>query len=341
MGEGSALTGPSAPAASRLGPTLLAVAGALGIALSAIFVKLAGVSPETAAFFRCAYAVPALWWLAVRERPRGATGAASGPTLAARRSAADPAATTGSNAARLAWLAGVFFAGDLIFWHHAIDAVGAGLGTVLGNLQVVVVGLATWALFGERPAGRVLAAVPLALVGVVMISGVLEQGAYGDDPLRGVLLGLATAVAYSGFLILLRQSGRQGLGAAGSLARATAGAGVWIAIYGLLTGTLKLVPSWPAHGWLLALALGPQVIGWLLITISLPQLPAAVGSVLLLIQPAGSIALGRLILAEQPSALQLGGVALILAGVVLASVRRPPAARPQQAQGAGTGAAAT
>ncbi len=37
---------------------------------------------------------------------------------------------------RLAAIAGVFFAGDLLFWHHAIEAVGAGLATVLGNLQV-------------------------------------------------------------------------------------------------------------------------------------------------------------------------------------------------------------
>ena len=28
--------------------------------------------------------------------------------------------------------------------------IGAGLGTVMGNLQVLIVGLAAWALFGER-----------------------------------------------------------------------------------------------------------------------------------------------------------------------------------------------
>jgi len=55
-----------------------AVAGALTIAFSAILVRLAKVSPETAAFFRCAYAVPPLaalaWWERRRlgPRPRGA-----------------------------------------------------------------------------------------------------------------------------------------------------------------------------------------------------------------------------------------------------------------------------
>ncbi len=41
----------------------------------------------------------------------------------------------------LAWLAGGFFAADLILWHNAIDQVGAGLATVLGNTQIVLVGL--------------------------------------------------------------------------------------------------------------------------------------------------------------------------------------------------------
>ena len=51
-------------------PRALAVAGALTIAFSAILVKLADVSPSTAAIFRCLYAVPVLAWLAWREDRR-------------------------------------------------------------------------------------------------------------------------------------------------------------------------------------------------------------------------------------------------------------------------------
>ena len=36
--------------------------------------------------------------------------------------------------------------GDLVLWHHSIDYVGAGLATVLGNMQVVLVGLLAWVL---------------------------------------------------------------------------------------------------------------------------------------------------------------------------------------------------
>lgn len=76
------------------------------------------------------------------------------------------------------------------------------------------------------------------------------------------------------------------------------------------------MPDWPAHGWLLTLALSSQVVGWLLLTSSLPRLPAAITSVLLTIQPVGSVVLAALIFAEAPSALQLAGVAAILAGLV-------------------------
>ena len=60
--------------------------------------------------------------------------------------------------------------------------VGAGLATVLGNTQVVLVGLLAWALLGEQPHRSSLAAIPIVGFGVVLISGVLEQGAYGSNP---------------------------------------------------------------------------------------------------------------------------------------------------------------
>jgi drug/metabolite transporter (DMT)-like permease len=81
------------------------------------------------------------------------------------------------------------------------------------------------------------------------------------------------------------------------------------------------VPTWPSHGWLLILALGVQVAGWMVISISLPRLDAAMTSVLLTIQPIGSVLLGIVILAEAPSAFQLVGVLCILAGLAILTVR--------------------
>ncbi|HVW17322.1 MAG TPA: DMT family transporter, partial [Solirubrobacteraceae bacterium] len=168
-------------------PRAMATLGALTIAWSSILVRLADVSPSAAALYRCAYALPPLAVLALREDRR------LGPRP--RR-------------ARLLGLAaGVFFAVDLVTWHHGIEDVGAGLSTVLANLQVAIVPLLAWAVLRERPSRRILATLPLSLVGILLISGALETGAYGAHPARGVAFCVATGISYSAFILTLRASG--------------------------------------------------------------------------------------------------------------------------------------
>ena len=280
-------------------PLLLLVAGAACIAFSGILVRLADVTPSTAAFYRCAYAVPPLLALALWERRR------YGPRGLPSRS--------------LAWLAGAFFAADLILWHHSIAAVGAGLATVLGNVQVVLVPIAAWLILSERPGARVVAAVPVVLIGVVLISGALGEGAYGSDPALGVLFGVLTAIAYSGFLLALRASSADVRRSAGALFHATFAAAILVLPAGWLLGELELRTSWESFAWLLTLALTSQVLGWLLIAAGLPRAPAAIGSVVLTLQPVAAVLLAIVLVDEDPSAVQIAGVAVVLGGIVLAT----------------------
>jgi drug/metabolite transporter (DMT)-like permease len=210
--------------------------------------------------------------------------------------------------------------------------VGARLATVLGNLQVVLVPLIAWLVLSERPGARILIALPIVLSGIVLISGALEQGAYGDDPARGVVFGIGTGFAYAGFILLLRRGNRDDRRPAGPLFDASAVATLVAVGIGLAVGDVDLVPSWPAHGWLVCLALTSQVLGWLLISISLPRLPAALTSVLLCIQPVGSVLLGVVLLGETPSALQVAGVGCILAGLLTVARRSAPAPAPEPAR---------
>lgn len=283
-------------------PVPLVVAGAACIAFSGILVRLADVPPSTAAFYRCAYALPPLAALALRERRR--FGARAGRDR------------------RLAWLAGVFFAADLVLWHHAIAAVGAGLATVLGNVQVVLVPLAAWLVLGERASGRVLGAVPVALGGVVLISGVVGADAYGDDPALGVVFGVATAVAYTAFLLVLRAGSADARRSSGALFHATAACALATLPAGWALGELELEPAWPAHGWLVTLALSSQVLGWLLIAAALPRAPAAVTSVVLTLQPVMAVVLAMLLVQEDPSWVQLTGMAVVIGAIAFATVGR-------------------
>src|SRR5213595_3312685 len=112
-------------------PVLVVLVGAVAIAFSGILFRLSHVSASTGAFYRCVWALPPLWLLARLEDRRFG-----------RRD---------RRANALAWVAGAFFAADLVLWHNAIEQVGAGLATVLGNTQVVLVGLIAWLIWRERP----------------------------------------------------------------------------------------------------------------------------------------------------------------------------------------------
>ncbi|MFI6389722.1 DMT family transporter [Nonomuraea sp. NPDC050540] len=294
---------------------LIAVVGALVISMSGPLVRLSGVSPATSAFWRLAYAVPPLLLLAWLERRR------LGPLPAKGR--------------YLSWAAGFVFALDLLFWHTAIEYVGAGLATVLGNLQVFLVAFAAWAIFRERPSSRLMIGTPVVFTGVVLISGLFDSAAYGADPGLGVVFGLATSVAYAAYLLLMKAAGPHAMT---PLAHTAAVATLSVAVLGPLFGGADFTPDWPAHGWLLALALGPQVVGWALITWALPRQPAALTALLLLIQPMTTVALSALLLDERPSPWQLAGCVVIIIGVLYGSrgSSPPPPGPPQPAEALGT-----
>lgn len=293
-------------------PLVAVSLGAACISSSAVLVALSAAGAATTAVFRCLFALPLLVPIASYEsRRRG------------RRPLASHAAAAG---------AGVFLAIDLVLWTHAINDVGAGVATVLGNLQVLFVAFGAWALVGERPGKRLLAALPIVLTGVVLVSGLVGHHAVAVHPLAGVGYGVATSIAYAAYLLAFRRAAGSVAHVAGPLADSTFGAAVGAILLGLGFGSLQWTPSWSALGWLALLGLTSQVLGWLLITSALPRLPAGISALMLLIQPVAALGLAALVLGERPSLIQIAGAALVCGGVLL--VARSP--RPDRA-GLGVG----
>ena len=291
------LPGPLATIAAR--PRLAALLGATCIAFSGILYRWAEVSPSTGTVFRALFGLPLLGLVAWLEH---------------RRYGGLPARTV-----RLALLAGTFFAGDLLFWHHAIEAVGAGLATVLGNLQVLVVGVVAWAAFGERPSRATFVALPVVLVGVALISGAVGGGAYGANPGLGVVLGVATALCYASYLLLIRRGGRDLRRPAGPVAIATVSTAAVAVVVGWIGGDLDLTPAPASLAWLALLGLTSQALGYLLISLSLTRLPAVLTSIILLAQPVMTVALSIALLGEAPSVVQLVGVVFVVGGIAAAT----------------------
>jgi len=282
---------------ARAWPVAQAVVGAICISASAVLFSLADVGPVSAAFYRCALPLPGLAALAVAER---------------RREGAQPIAGHGWAA-----LAGLFLAVNLVLWMHTIADVGAGAATVLGNLQVLFIAGLGWAVAREKPARRLVIMLPVMLGGVILVSGMIGSHGTAHDPAAGALFGLATSAAFACFLLILRQTAGQARHPAGQLFDATAGAAVGALLLGLMAGGLHLAISWRSLGWLLVLSLTSGIVGWLLITRSLPHLPATVSALILLLEPVGAIILGAIVLGQRPSLLQLAGAALVCGGVLI------------------------
>jgi drug/metabolite transporter (DMT)-like permease len=289
-------------------PRSAALAAAVGLSFTAIFFALSDTSPSTATVFRCLYALPILWWLARLESQ------AYGPRPWRVR--------------RWALLAGVSFGIDLLLFHASILLMGAGLASVLSNLQIVFVLVAAWLIWGERPSPAQAVGIPVAMAGILLISGALGGDAYGADPVLGSILGIFVAITYAAYLLLLRK-GRDRRRAAGPILDATIATLVTGLVAGILLGDLDLRPSLPGHVWLLLLALSAQVAGGVMLAVALPRLPAATTSLILLVQPVLAVIFAMAILAESPSPAQLAGVALVIGGVLLGSAagRRGPSGR--------------
>ena len=287
---------------------LLALLGVLGISFSAIFLRLSEVSPVTAAFFRGFYALPALvcLWLIMR------------------------ATDTRSRAAR--WRAmgsGVFLALDLVLWHQSVFDIGAGLATVLVNSQVIFVGALAWALHRERPSRTAMFLIPVVLTGVVLISGLGRADAYGANPIRGVLLAVAAAAFYAAFQLLFRDSNRALAPPPGPVLDVTIGMTLGSLVFAApFDPRFSLAISWPAHGWLIIMAVICQALAWILLGIALPRLPSLETSVILLSQPIGTVTWGWLILDERMSAIQAAGMLVMTVGIALLLVMGTVTTRP-------------
>ncbi len=291
--------------------------GVVLISFSAVYVRLADVEAARSALLRGAYALPAFLLLLAWRRAAG------------RSARLHPVAVA----------AGVCLGIDLVTWHASIGIIGAGLGTVLPNLQVVIVGIIGVAWLGERPARSFWGALPLVILGVWLLAAAGESVVADGSPVLGVGFGLVTAVAYSFFLVLVRFARMRGASAPEAMASATLGATLVMGVAAAWEGVLGPAPTLESNLWLLALALGSQFGGWLLLSSSIDRLPAAMTSVALLLQPVLALLWGALLLAEPLGPVQLGGAAVVLAGVAIAH-RATAAVGPATERGASAPAAA-
>ncbi len=144
----------------------------------------------------------------------------------------------------------------------------------------------------------------------------------------GNSLALLGAVAASGYLLVGRAlRARISLTAYVWLAYATAAALLVAASMATGVSFAKLPPSaWP---FMVALALGPQLLGHTSFNWALRRLSATFVAVAILGEPVGSAVLAWLVFGERFGLLQFAGFALLLSGIFVAAQGEPSLRVPQ------------
>jgi len=276
---------------------LLVAAGAVLISLAAVFVRLADVEPTVSAFYRMLFGALTLFTL-LALRPALARGLAAG--------------WAGS------LLIAMFFAADLWFWHRSIGSIGPGLATLLANFQVFVLAAIGVLVYREHFGIRVAAAIALAAVGLWLLFG-REWSTLPDGYRVGIGFGLATALAYSAYLLSLRhaQAGQARMRSEARLAQVTLLCCLMLGLINLGEGQGFSIPDTRSLIALIALGVFCQVLGWLAITRGMPGLPATLVGLLLLLQPTLSMIWDVLLFGLALSGWQWVGAVLALVGIYL------------------------
>lgn len=281
------------------------LAGATAIAFAPIFVRLSELDPVTTAFYRVFFAVPALWiWTAMPARSRGKKREPAGFRDYARLS-----------------LAGVFFAGDLGFWHWSITLTSVANATLLANFAPVFVALGGFLLFKERFTKLFLIGMALALLGAVILMG--DSLTLDPRYIHGDGLGIVTALFYGSYILTVGHL-RADFSTARIMVWSSAVAAILLFPVSLAFGTGLVAAT--AFGWmvLVGLALLSHAGGQGMIAFALAHLPASFTSVGLLLQPVVAALLAWVILSEPVGAVQAAGAAVILAGIYFAHRGRNP-----------------
>ena len=93
------------------------------------------------------------------------------------------------------------------------------------------------------------------LIGITLTSGLARQDAYGEAPVAGVIFGVLAGACYAVFLLVFRRASQAPGPRSGPLLESTVGMAVGALLTAPLDPRFSFAPEWPAHAWLMLLAI--------------------------------------------------------------------------------------
>ena len=272
---------------------LLALLGAnAALALGPWWVRMADSGPVSAGFWRVLLPIPLLFLFA---RASG-----QGVTQFPRRTFI------------MVIAAGLFFGLDLASWHIGIGMTRLGNATLFGNAGSLIVMIWGLVALQRRPRTAEVVAILAAIAGAAILFG--RSLDISARTFAGDLFSLFAGLCYAFYLIPL-QKARASLGNWALLAWSSFASAPLLLAIAVLLGE----PVWPQTWWpVLGLAVTSQVIGQGLLVYSLPRFSPLVIGLMLLTQPVIGVLAGWLAFNEAVGILDLLGMALVAAALVIA-----------------------
>lgn len=290
---------PVAPAASDLSfPVAFAllVMGAIAMGVSPVFVRHAEIGPFASAFWRVFLGLPVLWAWAWWETSRAGR-------------------SIGWYPGRAMLLSGVFFAGDLIFWHLAIMNTTMANATLMATLAPVWVVLFSRAFIGEPVARNSYIGLAICLAGAALLVG--SSFRLAPERLIGDFYGFVTSIFFGLYFLAMRVARRSRKGGEATFISTIITAMVLFAV--ALASTDTMLPE-TAKGFasLLALGIVSHAGGQGLLAVALGSLSAAFSSLVIFVEAIAAALFGWLFFNEEIAPMQWLGGAMILTGVWIA-----------------------
>lgn len=273
--------------------------GGIAIGTSPIFMRYSVVTPTSAAFWRLLLSLPLLMvWQFYDLKKNG-----------------------GVATPRFTWkdikpfvIVGFLFALDLTMWHWSVELTSVANSTLLANMAAIFTAVGGFLFFGQRFSKTFIAGMILALMGAMSLMG--HSFELAPENLSGDVLGLITAVAYAGYMISSAIARKRF--STVSIVLGTAIFGALFLLPVALSETGDFIPT-TLQGWLplMGLAWFTHAVGQSLIIYALAHLPAAFGSVGLLIQPVVAAVLAWILFSEALGIYHFIGALLIISGILV------------------------
>lgn len=277
------------------------VAGAVAMGISPVFVRLAEVGPFASAFWRVTLALPLLWaWARLEDTRAGADDKATAPLTMAQV------------------LVGLFFAGDLFFWHLAIMKTTVANATFLATMAPVWVLIGSGIFIGEQVSRAMFAGLALCLLGAATLVG--TSYGYAPERLLGDAFGIVTSLFFGAYFLAVRVA-RRSVSPGCILWRSSLITSAALFLVALVLEGNFLPQTLAGYAALIALAAISHVGGQGLLTFALGHLSAAFSSLVIFLEALAAAGFGWLLLGESLTTLQIVGGIAILAGIWVARPR--------------------